>query len=282
MELLELVGEVSNIRRTAARPLGLVPTMGALHAGHISLVRRAIADNRSVVASIFVNPAQFASDEDVKNYPKDISRDISLLEAEGVDVVFAPAPGEMYSEDFDTRVIVEQTAKRLEGEHRPKHFTGVTTVVAKLLNIIQPEKAYFGQKDAQQLAVIRRMVADLNMDIDIVAVPTVRESDGLACSSRNVNLTSNQRRAAPVLHRSLIRAKQMWENGARDPTELEIEVRRTLDHTPEVDSVDYVSIVDPATMIGATNLGEPALILVALRMGGTRLTDNIVLCSPDD
>ena len=211
MKLLESVADVLNASRAADRPLGLVPTMGALHAGHISLVRRAIADNRSVVVSIFVNPAQFDSEEDAANYPVDISRDVSMLEEEGVDIVFAPSPQEMYSECFDTRVIVGRIADRLEGKYRTTHFTGVTTVVAKLLNIVEPEKAYFGQKDAQQLSVVRRMVEDLNIKTDIVALPIVRESDGLAWSSRNIHLTSNQRRSAPVLYQSLIRAKKMWE-----------------------------------------------------------------------
>lgn len=282
MKLLESVADVITASRAADRPLGLVPTMGALHAGHISLVRRAIADNRSVVVSIFVNPAQFDSEEDVENYPVDISRDVSMLEEEGVDIVFAPSPQEMYSECFDTRVIVGRIADRLEGKYRTNHFTGVTTVVAKLLNIVEPEKAYFGQKDAQQLSVVRRMVADLNIKTDIVALPIVRESDGLAWSSRNIHLTSNQRRSAPVLYQSLIRAKKMWENGTLDPAELETEIRRTLERTPQVESIDYISIVDPDTMEDSLDLRHPALILVAIRMGMIRLIDNASLCLSDD
>ena len=282
MKLLESVADVLNASRAADRPLGLVPTMGALHAGHISLVRRAIADNRSVVVSIFVNPAQFDSEEDVENYPMEISRDVSMLEAEGVDIIFAPSPREMYSEGFDTRVIVGRIADRLEGKYRPNHFTGVTTIVAKLLNIVEPEKAYFGQKDAQQLSVVRRMVVDLNIKTDIVALPIVRAADGLAWSSRNVHLTSNQRRSAPVLYQSLIQAKKMWKNGTIDPAKLEMGIRRTLERTPEVDSIDYVSIVDPDTMEDALDLRHSALILVAIRMGMTRLIDNASLCIADD
>ena len=282
MKLLESVADVLNASRVADRPLGLVPTMGALHAGHISLVRRAIADNRSVVVSIFVNPAQFDSEEDVENYPMEISRDVSMLEAEGVDIIFAPSPREMYSEGFDTRVIVGRIADRLEGKYRPNHFTGVTTIVAKLLNIVEPEKAYFGQKDAQQLSVVRRMVVDLNIKTDIVALPIVRAADGLAWSSRNVHLTSNQRRSAPVLYQSLIQAKKMWKNGTIDPAKLEMGIRRTLERTPEVDSIDYVSIVDPDTMEDALDLRHSALILVAIRMGMTRLIDNASLCIADD
>ena len=282
MKLLESVADVITASRAADRPLGLVPTMGALHAGHISLVRRAIADNRSVVVSIFVNPAQFDSEEDAANYPVDISRDVSMLEEEGVDIVFAPCPQEMYSECFDTRVIVGRIADRLEGKYRTNHFTGVTTVVAKLLNIVEPEKAYFGQKDAQQLSVVRRMVADLNIKTDIVALPIVRESDGLAWSSRNIHLTSNQRRSASVLYQSLIRAKKMWENGTLDPAELETEIRRTLERTPQVESIDYISIVDPDTMEDSLDLRHPALILVAIRMGMIRLIDNASLCLSDD
>lgn len=282
MKLLESVADVLNASRVADRPLGLVPTMGALHAGHISLVRRAIADNRSVVVSIFVNPAQFDSEEDVENYPMEISRDVSMLEAEGVDIIFAPSPREMYSEGFDTRVIVGRIADRLEGKYRPNHFTGVTTIVAKLLNIVEPEKAYFGQKDAQQLSVVRRMVVDLNIKTDIVALPIVRAADGLAWSSRNVHLTSNQRRSAPVLYQSLIQAKKMWKNGTIDPAKLEMGIRRTLERTPEVDSIDYVSIVDPDTMEDALDLRHSALILVAIRMGMTRLIDNVSLCIADD
>jgi len=188
----------------------------------------------------------------------------------------------MYSECFDTRVIVGRIADRLEGKYRTNHFTGVTTVVAKLLNIVEPEKAYFGQKDAQQLSVVRRMVADLNIKTDIVALPIVRESDGLAWSSRNIHLTSNQRRSAPVLYQSLIRAKKMWENGTLDPAELETEIRRTLERTPQVESIDYISIVDPDTMEDSLDLRHPALILVAIRMGMIRLIDNASLCLSDD
>ena len=264
-----------------ARPLGLVPTMGALHEGHLALVRQARRENATVAASIFVNPTQFGPQEDLATYPRDLERDLKLLEAEGVDLVYAPAPEEVYPPGFDTWVEPGELANRLEGMVRPGHFRGVATVVTKLFNVVHPDRAYFGQKDGQQLAVIRQLVRDLNLGIEIVAVPTVRDADGLALSSRNEYLTPEERAAAPVIYRSLSRAWELWREGQGDAELLRIAVRSMLEEEPLIEGIDYVSVADAATLEEMDQIQVRAMASVAARMGRTRLIDNIILEPPE-
>ncbi|MDE2779899.1 MAG: pantoate--beta-alanine ligase [Chloroflexota bacterium] len=263
--------------RSSPRPLGLVPTMGALHEGHLALVRRARRENTSVAASIFVNPTQFGPQEDLATYPRDMDRDLALLESEGVDLVYAPAPEEVYPPGFDTWVDPGAMGQRLEGAVRPGHFRGVATVVTKLLSVIKPERAYFGQKDGQQLAVIRQLERDLNLGVEIVAVPTVRDSDGLALSSRNAYLTPEQRRAAPVIYRALTRARQLWDEGERDAAVLRAAAHGLLKAEPLLKEIDYVSIADADTLEELSRIEGPAVVSTAARLGGTRLIDNVLL-----
>ncbi|HEY8695782.1 MAG TPA: pantoate--beta-alanine ligase [Chloroflexota bacterium] len=261
---------------TSDRPLGLAPTMGFLHEGHLALVRRARADNRSVVVSIFVNPTQFGPAEDFAHYPRDMDRDLALLRHEGVDVVFAPSVEEMYPAGFGTGIVVEGITERLEGEFRPGHFRAVTTIVAKLFNVVQPDRAYFGQKDAQQLRVILKMVLDLNLAVEVCAVPTVREEDGLAMSSRNVLLSPEERAAATVLSRALREASQRYEAGERSGDRLREAMRAVLAGEP-LARPDYVSVADADTLLELAQMDRPALLSLAARIGKTRLIDNIPL-----
>ena len=247
--------------------------MGYLHEGHLSLVRAARGDNDAVAASIFVNPAQFGPNEDLARYPRDEARDLELLEAEGVDLVFAPDVAEMYPSGFDTYVGVERLTQRLEGASRPTHFRGVTTIVLKLLNIGPPERAYFGRKDAQQLAVVRRMVHDLDLHVEIVGMPIVREPDGLAMSSRNVYLTPEQRTAALSLSRSLHLAEAMYREGECDAETIRWRMRHEIEAEP-LAQIDYVSVADAATLEELDRIDAPALASVAVRFGSTRLIDN--------
>jgi pantoate--beta-alanine ligase len=273
------VASVSAVRGWRARldgPVGLVPTMGYLHDGHASLVRRAREECRHVAASLFVNPSQFGPGEDLARYPRDLGRDQSLLRETGCDLLFAPDVAEIYPPGFDTSVEVGAVAAHLEGERRPGHFRGVATVVLKLLGIVQPSRAYFGQKDAQQLAVIRRMVRDLDVAVEVVGCPIVRESDGLAMSSRNAYLTPEERSAAPVLSRSLRRAQELWESGTREPAALRAAVLEVLAGEPRT-RVDYVSVADPATFQELTGPAPQALISMAVFLGRARLIDNITL-----
>ena len=276
MRLLHSVAEMAAARSAAERPLGLAPTMGALHEGHLSLVRRARSDNATLVVTIFVNPTQFGPGEDLAAYPRDPARDLALLEAEGADVVFMPPPEEVYPSGFDTWVSVERTAAPLEGESRPGHFRGVATVVCKLFNIVRPDRAYFGQKDAQQLQVIRRMNADLNLGVELVAMPTVREPDGLAMSSRNAYLTPEQRSAAPVLYAALRAARELYDTGERQAAALRETMQRTLAAEP-LASPDYVSVADPDTLAELERIEGAALASLAVHVGSTRLIDNVTL-----
>jgi len=256
--------------------VGLVPTMGALHEGHLSLVRAAKAQCDVVVVSIFVNPLQFGPHEDLATYPRTFERDCDLLEREGIDFVFAPATQEMYPADAVTYVTVEGLSDKLCGRSRPGHFRGVTTVVAKLFSIMEPDLAFFGQKDAAQAAIIRRMVRDLNIAVEIIVCPIVREPDGLAMSSRNAYLDPQQREAALVLYRSLMAVKEVFDQGERQAARL-IEVgRQALAKAPTV-RPDYLEIVDPDTLDPLPELNRPALVAVAAFVGGTRLIDNILL-----
>jgi len=252
--------------------------MGYLHEGHLSLVRAARRENTHAVVSIFVNPTQFAPNEDLARYPRDEERDLRLLEREGVDGVFAPRVGEMYAQGFGTYVTVEGLTGRLEGASRPTHFRGVTTVVLKLFNIIQPDRAYFGQKDAQQLAVIRRMTRDLDLPVRIVGMPIVREPDGLAMSSRNAYLTPEQRTAATVLRRALAAAEGAFADGVRDGAQIRRRVEGVIAEEPLAE-VDYVSVADAETLEELQAFDAPALVSLAARFGQTRLIDNVVLGS---
>jgi pantoate--beta-alanine ligase len=256
-----------------ARPVGLVPTMGWLHDGHRALIQRSRADNATTVATIFVNPRQFNEAGDYTKYPRDEPRDLAILEAEGVDLVFAPDVDEVYVAGFDTTVAVGAVARPLEGAARPGHFDGVATVVAILFGLVGAERAYFGQKDAQQVMVIRRMARDLAIGTDVVACPTVREPDGLALSSRNVHLTPEQRAAAPVLHRALLAARSAWEAGERDAEALRSAMREVLAAEPRAEP-DYVSIADGATLAELERVDGPALASLAVHFGSTRLIDN--------
>src|SRR5438270_9458595 len=262
--------------RAGGKRLGLVPTMGALHEGHLSLVRAAKAQCDAVAVSIFVNPTQFGPTEDLSKYPRQFDRDCQLLEKEGVDILFAPSVDEIYPDGAVTWVLVEGLSEKLDGRSRPGHFRGVTTIVAKLFHIIEPDAAFFGQKDAAQLAVIRRMVRDLNFPVEIIACPIVRESDGLALSSRNAYLDPQQRQQALVLHRALMRVKKSWEGGERDAKKLAAEGREEVAVEKAV-RLDYFEIVNPDTLDAVEEAGPGTLVAVAAFVGPTRLIDNILL-----
>jgi pantoate--beta-alanine ligase len=260
--------------------LGFVPTMGFLHEGHLSLVRRASEENSLVAVSIFVNPTQFGPNEDFSRYPRDTERDLRMLSEAGADWVFMPPVEEIYPPGFSTYVEVREVTRRLEGEMRPGHFLGVATVVAKLFNLVRPNRAYFGQKDAQQVAVIRKMVRDLAFPLEIVVGATVREPDGLAMSSRNVYLKGEEREAATVLYRALSAARDLWEGGERRGTPLRDAISRVLAGEP-LARPDYVSVADPLTLEELDDSGEAreAIASLAVRIGTTRLIDNFSLKS---
>jgi pantoate--beta-alanine ligase len=257
----------------APRPLGLVPTMGWLHEGHRALIARARGDSATVVVSIFVNPRQFGDPSDLAQYPRNEARDVAICAAEGVDLVFAPTVEEVYPPGFDTSVVVGSIAEPLEGAARPGHFAGVATVVAILFGLVRAERAYFGQKDAQQVAVIRRMALDLAIPTEVVACPTVREADGLAMSSRNVHLSPAERAAAPVLRAALLAAREAWAGGERSAEVLRATMRERLAREP-LAVVDYVSCADAGTLAELDRLDGPALLSLAVRFGSTRLIDN--------
>ncbi len=264
-------------RAALPEPVGFVPTMGYLHEGHLSLARAARAECASVAASIFVNPAQFAPTEDLASYPRDVPRDLAMLEAEGVDLVWLPTPEVMYPQGYQTWVTVEEVTQLLEGRMRPTHFRGVATVVAKLFNAVQPQRAYFGQKDAQQAVVIRRMAQDLNFPIDIVVCPIWRERDGLAMSSRNVYLSPAERQAAVVLSRSLAVVQQAYQEGQRQAEVLRKSASDLIQSEP-LARLQYVSCADPETLEELQGpVAGRALVSLAVFFGRTRLIDNIVL-----
>ena len=276
MQVIETVSEFRVAERSAARPLGLVPTMGYLHEGHMSLARRARADNATVSASIFVNPTQFAPNEDLAAYPRDMDGDLAKLEEAGVDLVFAPAPQEVYPAGFDTRVDVGEIAAKLEGASRPGHFRGVTTVVCKLLTIVRPDKVYFGQKDAQQCLVIKRLNADLNLGAEVIVIPTIRDSDGLALSSRNAYLRDGDRESALTLSRSLNLAREMHQSEILNAKKISAQMRNLIESEPRT-SVDYISISDAETLDELDIIDRPALVSLAVRIGDVRLIDNTLL-----
>ena len=254
--------------------------MGALHAGHLALARRARRDCASVVASIFVNPTQFGQGEDLAAYPRPLERDLELLEEEGVDFAFVPSGAEMYPDGFASTISVGGPALPLEGVARPGHFDGVATIVAKLLVQTCPDRAYFGQKDGQQVAVIRRLVRDLDLASEIVVEPTVRAGDGLALSSRNAYLAPDRRAAATVLYRSLAGARDRFADSAAEPAAVEAHCRRFLEDEPLIDSIDYVAAVDPDTIEPWSGQG-PCMLAAAVRLGGVRLIDNVLFDRPD-
>jgi pantoate--beta-alanine ligase len=278
MHVLETVEAVRQVRSQLGT-LGMVPTMGYLHEGHLSLVRKAKQECGAAAVSIFVNPTQFGANEDLSRYPRDLERDLSLLRSVGTDLVFVPSVEEMYPNGFSTFVDLEGVTSVLEGAKRPGHFRGVATVVTKLLNIVQPNRAYFGQKDAQQTIVIRTMVRDLNIPTEIVIEPIVREADGLAMSSRNVYLTPEQRAAAPVLYQALLAAQQRYQQGERNANSLRSGIEQQISSEP-LAQIDYVSIAHPWTLQELEQIDEVgALISLAVRFGNTRLIDNIILAT---
>lgn len=262
--------------RRGGKRLGFVPTMGALHEGHLSLVRAARAQCDAVAVSIFVNPTQFGPNEDFSKYPRSFERDCELLEAEGVELLFAPSVEEMYPKGAVTFVTVEGLSEKLCGRSRPGHFRGVTTVVAKLFHIVQPDVAFFGQKDAAQAVIVKKMVRDLDLAVEIVVCPIVREADGLAMSSRNAYLDAAQRRSATVLHRALIEVQTLAERGERRAVALIEAAQRVFREEPAV-RVDYVEIVDTETLDPVADVSGGALVAVAAFVGTTRLIDNVVL-----
>jgi pantoate--beta-alanine ligase len=274
--VLRIVRSRTELREALAdapRPVGLVPTMGWLHEGHRALIENARADNRAVVVSIFVNPRQFGDPADLEKYPRSEARDIAICTEEGVDLVFAPSVEEIYPPGFDTTVKVGAVATPLEGAARPGHFDGVATVVAILFDLVGAEHAYFGQKDAQQLLVIRRMALDLALPTEVIGCPTVREPDGLAMSSRNVHLSPEERAAAPVIHRALLAGRSLREKGERSAEALRTEIRRVLATEP-LAQPEYVSVADASTLQELETVGGPALLSTAVRFGATRLIDN--------
>ena len=264
------------LRTKSLGSVGFVPTMGYLHQGHLALVKQSRAENSVVIASIFVNPTQFGPTEDFKSYPRDTERDLAMLRKEGTDIVFMPSAEEMYPEGFNSWVDVEKVTDRLEGSYRPGHFKGVATVVAKLFNIVEPARAYFGQKDAQQVLVIKKMVADLNMNLEVIVAPTVRESDGLAMSSRNVYLNPQERQASIVLFKALTLARNRREKGERNAETVRQEMTSLISQEP-LAKIEYVSIADAQTLEELSKIDRPALVSLSVRFGKTRLIDNMLL-----
>lgn len=264
--------------RANGMSIGFVPTMGFLHDGHCSLIRKAKQEHGIVIVSIFVNPSQFAPNEDYERYPRDLNRDAMLAREAGCDLLFIPATETMYPKGFSSTVTVDRITAVLEGKFRPSHFTGVTTIVAKLFNIVQPDAAYFGQKDAQQCVVIRKMVNDLNMPVMIAIVPTVRESDGLAMSSRNVYLSQDERRRATILHEALLQSERMIANGERSSQRI-IQTMTDMIRSKDPTQIDYVEIVDGNDLRQKPEImkGDQILIAVAVRFGATRLIDNAIV-----
>ncbi len=276
MQVVETINEVRRLRGSVPGSWGLVPTMGFLHEGHLALVQRARLENDHVGVSIFVNPTQFGPTEDLAAYPRDLQRDLRLLADLGVDLVWTPPAEEVYGPGFQTYVTVEEVTRPLEGASRPAHFRGVATVVAKLFNVFQPDRAYFGQKDAQQAVVIQQMARDLAFPLDIVICPIVRERDGLAKSSRNIYLTPEQRAAAPVLNRALNTARKAWLAGEREGQRLRQIMLDVLAAEP-LAQVDYVSAADPHTLAESGHATDGVLLSMAVRIGRARLIDNQLL-----
>jgi pantoate--beta-alanine ligase len=280
---MEIIRTISWMKETVRQAraenhvIGFIPTMGALHEGHLSLIRRARVDCSRVYASIFLNPTQFGPNEDLSRYPKTFQSDVEKLTAAGVEVLFAPEINEIYPPGFRTYVNVEGLSERLEGRSRPGHFRGVTTVVLKLFEIVQPQFAYFGRKDAQQVRILQQMAIDLNLNVEIVVCPIVREGEGLALSSRNTYLNSEERRAATVLQRALDESRRELNSGTRDALQLQTTIRRVLSSEP-LARVDYVEIVDAESFEPVSSIGaRPVYALLAIFIGKTRLIDNLLI-----
>ena len=280
MRIIRSITEMREFRYALSGSVGIVPTMGCLHNGHMALVRQSMSENTITITSLFVNPTQFGPREDFDKYPRDEQSDIKRLEQSGVDAVFIPSSSEMYPDGFDSWVDVSGITHVLEGACRPGHFRGVATVCSKLFNIINPTRAYFGQKDAQQVLVIKKMVSDLNMNIEIVVVPTVREDDGLAMSSRNVYLNPSERRAASVLYKALLKAQRMYSSGERDAKAIIPAMTAIIQSEPLI-RIDYVAVSDNAGLKDIEFLRSPALVSMAVFIGKTRLIDNIILSNSD-
>jgi pantoate--beta-alanine ligase len=276
VQIARTISEMKALRSKCSGTVGFVPTMGYLHDGHVELVRHAKKENPFAVVSIFVNPTQFAPNEDFKAYPRDIDRDLAMLETVKTDIVFIPSPEDMYREGYNSWVDLEGITSTLEGRSRPKHFRGVTTVCNKLFNIVEADSAYFGQKDAQQALVIQKMVADLNMNLKIIVIPTVREKDGLAMSSRNTYLTPEERHSAPVLYKSLQLASAMYEKGERDASKIKESMTQLISTVPAA-RIDYISISDYTTLQDVDTIKDKVVVSMAVILGKPRLIDNIVL-----
>jgi pantoate--beta-alanine ligase len=277
MNVVTSLSDLRAARTPLPYPVGLVPTMGYLHQGHLSLIRAARKDCSAVVASIFVNPKQFGPKEDLNRYPRDLKRDLNLLEEEGADLVWTPTPETMYPPGYQTLITVVEVARPLEGSMRPGHFQGVATVVAKLFNAVKPDKAYFGQKDAQQAIVIRRMAEDLNFDLEVVVCPTVREVDGLAMSSRNVYLDPKERKAATVIYRALVQAQTAFNDGERNADKIRQIMIEVVESEP-LAHLQYVSCALPDTLLEVEGtIPNQALISMAVSIGKTRLIDNFLI-----
>ena len=276
MQVVSSIFDLKTARRKMHGPIGFIPTMGSLHEGHLSLVHRARVDNENTVVSIFVNPTQFLPHEDFHSYPRNEEKDLALLQKESVDLVFMPEVKEIYAEDHCTFINLEGLSDVLEGASRPGHFRGVATVVAQLFNLVEPTRSYFGQKDAQQLLLLKKMVADLKMNLEIIACPTIREEDGLAMSSRNIYLKPEDRRLAGVIPNALFMARDLWLAGERDSESLRGQVRKMILGVPGAE-IDYVSIADPKSLTELDRIRGGALLSLAVRIGGVRLIDNIIL-----
>ena len=275
MKIIDTIAAIKAERNSLDESLGFVPTMGYLHKGHLSLVKKARNENTTVAASIFVNPTQFGPGEDFESYPRDKERDLKLLEPY-TDIVFMPTADELYPAGYNSWVDVEGLTDKLEGASRPTHFRGVTTIVAKLFNIVRPTRSYFGQKDAQQLAVIKKMVKDLNMNLEVIACPTIREPDGLAMSSRNSYLKPDERKAAPVLYQSLKLAEKLYSEGERNAEKIRREMMSLIQQQPAAD-IDYISIADNETLDEVDEITRPVLVSLAVKIGKPRLIDNLIL-----
>lgn len=272
----EMQKEIISLKREG-KTIGFVPTMGALHEGHLSLVRQSKKENNITVVSIFVNPTQFGPNEDFNRYPRQFEKDRDLLEKEGVDYIFYPSVSDMYPDGYETFIILEKLPNHLCGLSRPGHFRGVATVVAKLFNIVQPDKAYFGQKDYQQAQIVKKMVRDLNFPVEIVVMPIIRENDGLAMSSRNIYLSSEERKNATVLYKSLQRAKEIIKSGERDVKKIKEEMRKIISSVPS--KIDYIEVVDPITLESLDTIPSDGSVVVALAVfiGSARLIDNEIV-----
>jgi len=283
MQVLHSIADIKDLVKNwkaSGLSVGFVPTMGYLHEGHMSLIKESVAQNDKTVVSIFVNPTQFGANEDLDSYPRDLDRDAILCENNHVDVIFNPSAEEMYPDDFYTSVTVHTLTDRLCGSKRPGHFDGVCTVVNKLFNIVGPHKAYFGQKDAQQVAVIHRMVSDLNMPVEVISCPIVRESDGLAMSSRNSYLSNEERTVAPILYQALSQAAELYRTGCSETTPISQAIQATLEAQDRI-TVDYIELVDFRTLQKVEFIEKPTLCAIAVFLGKTRLIDNIILASEE-